>query len=1205
MTDPIVEVRIKPLENALRLSWGMTLTEGILNWKHKTMQVRLYCTPFDDLELGKPTLLNMQASDKQTSLGYSLNPLSFFGVSLEKVTTAFSAGTVFSDPSGRCYPMTIDLNDEWIPSGAIIAYPEIEWSAKMGQAFTAWVQFGYEKKGTFEIVHRAGPFVHHPDSDKEVVLPTVEIIAPEKRARRHRAAPKLFISYAHASIEQANRLANRLSDEFYYDVWIDYDNIPGGANWRNELARGIQQCDVMLYLMTPEAIASPYCRAEVVHAQKNSKRIIPLRMTTSAEGGDLEKVVAGFSNIQYIDLTQPDGFDKLITNLPLNLARDPKLYSDPTMKALHQDYLRSLFARFQQVRSPYMPDKPLNLMDIYVPLKLGVSFNIEVVDEELLDWWLRDVDAPAQRETELPDEMKREQPKPKLLHGFQPTGKALEAWEDNLYTAWKREVDKDGTYRWNRIESETAPALMPYVVITGNPGSGKSTILKHMTLCMAGDMLGREDANLDKFGFWVHPAYTPIFVELRALVRSAFPKLTDTVTLDTFFTYIQEQQLASYQAESYLEALKEQLRDGDAMIFLDGLDEVPDAAEAKRREQIKTLANLLKTTYPDCRIVVTSRPYAYAGDWSLDGFGEVRLSTLDSDRLEELALRLFRVELGQEGAEQEAEAFKEQMQSVPEELRSSPLFFTLMASIWMQNSQQAADQRLPVTKGAIYRECVNMLIERWTRKDAVGQSLIDLIGISEDDLRQLLEHLAFRVHSNTGSVDDAEFAGGEIMNTVMELKLGRIDVWELLDALAQRAGVIYEKAPNLYQFAHRSFQEHLSACLLAGDLDRIIQLLQDDANLWRNVLELLPDELDAAQQQALIEALLPEDDTDLPDDPDHPLWITRYYGLKWLQTWELDIRDGYKQMLLNSQQAMLTKLVTIGALAPVERAEMGRLLSQIGDERDGVGLRADGLPDIAWCDVPAGVFLMGSDKDKDKQARDNETAQHEVDLPAFKIAKYPVTVKQYRAFMQAGGYDNREYWTEAGWSRKTNKNITQPDEWKNSRYNDDNQPVNGVSWYEAYAFCAWLNQQYHDKGLLADNELLRLPTESEWEKAARGTDGRIYPYGDEYDPAKGNGSDMNIGRTSAVGIFPSGASPYGALDMSGNVYDWCLTARRDNYEIAEDNTAEGGATRVVRGGSFANSNSDYLRAAFRDGLNIYGRVYNLGFRCCVCVVPRS
>jgi len=182
---------------------------------------------------------------------------------------------------------------------------------------------------------------------------------------------------------------------------------------------------------------------------------------------------------------------------------------------------------------------------------------------------------------------------------------------------------------------------------------------------------------------------------------------------------------------------------------------------------------------------------------------------------------------------------------------------------------------------------------------------------------------------------------------------------------------------------------------------------------------------------------------------------------------------------------------------------------------------------------------MGS-TDEDKMAWDDEKPQHEVTLEAYRIGKFPITNAQYAEFVAAGGYSKRRYWTTAGWERKERDGWTGAHDY-GLPYTLAQHPVVGVSWYEATAFCCWLTEHLRESGELSSDETVELPTEEQWEKAARGTDGRIYPWGDEPDPTRANYSDTKIGTTSAVGSFPSGASPYGVEDMSGNVWEWCQT----------------------------------------------------------------
>ncbi len=207
--------------------------------------------------------------------------------------------------------------------------------------------------------------------------------------------------------------------------------------------------------------------------------------------------------------------------------------------------------------------------------------------------------------------------------------------------------------------------------------------------------------------------------------------------------------------------------------------------------------------------------------------------------------------------------------------------------------------------------------------------------------------------------------------------------------------------------------------------------------------------------------------------------------------------------------------------------------------------------------MPAGEFIMGSQDDR--LAWGKETPQHAVALPAFRIGRYPVTNAQYEAFVLDGGYTAkwRGCWTADGWQWKGQRSA--PDK-EDGVFDLPNHPVVMVTWYESHAFCNWLTQKL--------GVAVTLPSEAQWEKAARSVDGRTYPWGEKITPDHANYDETGIGATSTVGIFPKGASPCGALDMSGNVWEWCQTNWRENYEGKPDDTPEGAPMRVLRGGAF-------------------------------------
>ena len=175
---------------------------------------------------------------------------------------------------------------------------------------------------------------------------------------------------------------------------------------------------------------------------------------------------------------------------------------------------------------------------------------------------------------------------------------------------------------------------------------------------------------------------------------------------------------------------------------------------------------------------------------------------------------------------------------------------------------------------------------------------------------------------------------------------------------------------------------------------------------------------------------------------------------------------------------------------------------------------------------------MGS-SDADTLAQDDEKPQHTLELPAYWIGKTEVTNAQFRPFVEGDGYSNQAYWTEAGWAWRQENNRTKPRYWDDPQWNGETQPVVGVTWVEAVAYVRWLSAQTGME--------FRLPTEAEWEKAARGTDGRIWPWGNAWAEGPANTSEAGLNTSTPVGQYPAGASPYGALDMAGNVREWCAT----------------------------------------------------------------
>ncbi len=210
--------------------------------------------------------------------------------------------------------------------------------------------------------------------------------------------------------------------------------------------------------------------------------------------------------------------------------------------------------------------------------------------------------------------------------------------------------------------------------------------------------------------------------------------------------------------------------------------------------------------------------------------------------------------------------------------------------------------------------------------------------------------------------------------------------------------------------------------------------------------------------------------------------------------------------------------------------------------------------------IPGGTFRMGS------RFHPRELPARDVFLPEFQIAHVPVTVSQYQVFIESGASSEKKWWSDAGWAWLNGEmdgwgreDRSLPDGWQ-AQLSQAFHPVVGVCAYEAVAYCSWLSVQ--------KNKKMRLPTEAEWEYAARGTDWRPFPWGAEFDPQQANTAEREINGTVDAGSLPGDCSPFGVLDMCGNVQQWTASV----YVPLPGEALPPGELVVVRGGSFFDTN---------------------------------
>ena len=754
------------------------------------------------------------------------------------------------------------------------------------------------------------------------------------------------------------------------------------------------------------------------------------------------------------------------------------------------------------------------------------------------------------------------------------------------------------------------------LVLLGGPGSGKSTFINFVALCMAGEMLGSTSVNLDmltapippepdstddkpKTQQWDRGALLPVPVVLRDFA-SDLPG-NAAVNAATLWQHI-EKRLHQSALGDFAPYLKQELLESGGLILLDGLDEVPDP-EA-RREQIKQAVRDFADTFDKCRFLATSRTYAYTRqDWKLHEFAEAALLPFSPGQIQRFVDAWYAhmselSRLSENDAKGRAELLKRTIAHNDRlaELAERPLLLTLIARLHTERGGA-----LPEKREELYAQAVELLLNQWEslkvsyKPDGSKQiepSLSEWLNASRDDIRRELDKLAFEAHR-----DQADLLGtADIRQDKLVMALWNatpnktgINLKLLEEYLRDRAGLLAGHGVGLYQFPHRTFQEYMAACHLTVDgfPDQLSRLLCVDPTRWREATLLAAAKVMRGTPEAvwsLADALCPCD-----EPPTHgqakesDCWGALLAGQV---LWETGLAEPSPDTASRNEQKRqrvrrwLQAIAERGWLPTVDRAIAGGTLSVLGDGRDLEKLVA----------IPAGEFLMGDD------GMDDSKPRHRVTLPAFKIGQYPVTNGQYRRFAQA---------TQRTWDS--------PDADKPEKRN---HPAVNVTWHDALAYCAWLTVEWRKAGKIGAGETVTLPSEAEWERAAAGMEGLAFPWGSDWREDCANTSESGIGDTSAVGIFPLGVSSDACLDIAGNVWEWTRSLwgkdfmkpdfkypYRPGDPEREDLQSGDEIRRVVRGGSW-NCAQVYARCAVRYWLLPDGRYNNLGFRVVLlCSAP--
>jgi formylglycine-generating enzyme required for sulfatase activity len=774
------------------------------------------------------------------------------------------------------------------------------------------------------------------------------------------------------------------------------------------------------------------------------------------------------------------------------------------------------------------------------------------------------------------------------------------------------------TLQQTKVQVQEALAMYPRLVVLGDPGSGKTTLLRYLALTFARNQLGEDGLveqrlqlkvkfdvrrkrkiqeegkpEFELIAKWKEEQRLPILLPLRDFARFLETEQPDIgadgpkLLMDYLHIYFANQDIALPE-----QFFANRLRRGECVVLFDGMDEVATFAT---RQRVARIIERFTLTYPDNRYVVTSRIVGYTGGARLgEGYAVTTVRDFTQADVERFAAfwnRAVEISLAGEKtpyalreAERQTQTLLRAIQANERvrELAVNPLLLTVIALVQRYRAQ------LPERRSELYEEAVEVLLVQWDAvKGLSATAVLQGLELDAGDRRSLLEPVALWMMEQRAREIEAGDLRRQLEPSFFRLTQDQRRASKAVDGFLQlvneRSGLLAERGQGMYSFSHLTFQEHLAARAVADRDDYIAYALERLSDSWwrevilleagylstqgkRRVTELIRAIMDCPNESELYHNLV------LAAETLHDVGPARTTG-------DLDeqirgrLRQAFAEPMRRGQD--LSDVVR-------RRAAAAEALGRIESAGFGAQPAFWRLPygEPVWVDVPAGEFWMGGEREHDGQP------VHRLYLERFQIARVPVTNTQYHFFVEAAGYAPPKHWEDGQIPRGL-----------------ESHPVVYVSWRDAIAYCRWLAE--------ATGKLITLPSEAEWEKAARcgalpcepeGGGARIYPWGDEWDETKCNTAELGLSSTTPVGIFPEGASLYGCLDMVGNVWEWTRSRKkkypykpkdgRENLEAGDD------VLQILRGGA-ADVDRNSARCTFRSWSDPDDRWDDIGFRVCV------
>lgn len=691
------------------------------------------------------------------------------------------------------------------------------------------------------------------------------------------------------------------------------------------------------------------------------------------------------------------------------------------------------------------------------------------------------------------------------------------------------------------IDIEELIGLKKCILLQGGAGTGKTTLIKHLAYTII------HDTCMDYL-----KGYLPVMIFLKDFWR-VYKKQLETTNEQLKFKDLMPLYLERTGCKLSWEIILDFLEHERVLFLFDGLDEVPE----NLRDDLVEIIAQFQFDHKTNRFLITSRAHGIEGK-AKSRFGD---DLFEIQPLDEKKVAIFIKKWCQAVSEHNARTGQSTSEGLIAAIRrneniaaftENPLLLTAVCILY-RDTNQLSNQRADLYNRII----LNLVYRRFHDPGNPDK---------ENKVLEFLMRLAFETQDKNSRIielDDAlDALKQNFTREADETASGyKRRIRELFREIEPACGLLTPLKSGELEFTHLTFQEFLAA--------RYIEYTDKDwtpylgRGWWEETLLLymgLINLTSKSKSNEMVEQLLKRDHT--------------YMAAKALC--EFHPKRRYERLASLTRDRLYEIMNSDSEIK--ERFQAGVLVGNLGDTRF-----SEDKDNMVL--VPSGEFIRGSER------FENTKPVQRIFLDAYMIGKYTVTNFEFKRFIDDNGYHKEEFWTAEGWKWRKDEDITEPFFWYDSKWNGLNFPVVGISWFEAVAYANWLAK--------LTGKSYRLPKEAEWEKAARGSDDREYPWGNDFDKSLCNTDELNLGQTCPVGIFQGGKSVYGCLDMAGNVWEWCADFySMEYYKDSPLNNPTGstyGSNPVVRGGSWCNGPVS-CSTMFQGFVPAVNRLITLSFR---------